>query len=60
MRNSTEARKAIEVGADFKIIDEHPIREEIARMKRIPESDAIARIESIIERLPKEMEKLVG
>jgi V/A-type H+-transporting ATPase subunit A len=56
----TEARKAIEVGADFKIIDEHPIREEIARMKRIPESDAIARIESIIERLPKEMEKLVG
>ena len=54
----SEARKALEAGADFKEIDEHPIREEIARMKRIPESDATAKIESIIERLPKEMAKL--
>jgi len=54
----SEARKALEAGADFKEIDEHPIREEIARMKRIPESDAVAKIESIIERLPKEMAKL--
>ncbi|MCK5832114.1 V-type ATP synthase subunit A [bacterium] len=54
----TEARKALDAGADFKAIDEHHIREEIARMKRIPESEAIARIESIIERIPKELGEL--
>ncbi len=50
-----ESRKALAAGVPFKAIDEHHIREELARMKRIPESEAVAKIKSIIERIPKEL-----
>ncbi|HHS51057.1 MAG TPA: V-type ATP synthase subunit A [candidate division Zixibacteria bacterium] len=55
-----EARKALSAGAPFKAIDEHPVLEELARMKRIPEEEAVATIESLIERIPKEMAELAG
>ncbi len=54
-----EARKALGRGAPFIKIDEHDIREEIARMKYIDEAEVEAKIGSIIERLPVLMAALV-
>ncbi|RKZ30169.1 V-type ATP synthase subunit A [bacterium] len=54
-----EARKALERGAPFDKIESHPIREEIARVKYVEEKEALKRIDSIIERLPKAMTELV-
>jgi len=55
-----EARKALGRNAPFAKIENHDIREEIARMKYIVEADVEAKIDSIIERMPKLMAELVS
>ncbi len=55
-----EARKALDRGAPFDAIEDHDIREEIARMKYIAEDDVPAKIGDIIDRLPKIMNEMVS
>lgn len=53
------AMKALDAGVPFKAIEEHPIRERIARMRYIPEGE-LSKIDQLLEDIEREMDTLIS
>ncbi len=54
-----EAEKAMEAGASFRDVENHPVREKISRMKYLKE-DEMDKIEAVKDEVKKAMESLVS